>query len=207
MDDRTGYKLFIRDITDRPLNSEEGRRPYVNYNGLEVSTVRVMGAVVSRYDSEGFTILTIDDSTETVSVRTFGEDVERVRDIGVGDTVDVIGTLREYEGETYIMPRSLCRVEDPNWEVVRNLELLIRAKKTGVGVAEGRGVDVEEVVEEDLKPIVLRLIEKLDSGDGADYKTLLKESSLEDAQLDQALNDLLSDSDIYEPKIGRFKKV
>jgi RPA family protein len=207
VDERTAYKLFIRDIADRPLNSEEGRLSYIDYNGLDVSTVRVMGTLVSRYDSEGFTILTLDDSTETISVRAFGEDKGMLENFNVGETVDVIGPMREYEGENYILPRSVHRIEDPNWEIVRNLELMIRAKKTGVRLAESPGVDVEEVVEEDPKPLVINLIEKLDAGDGADYNALLKDSGLEDAQLDKTLNDLLSDSEIYEPKIGKFKKI
>ncbi|RMF90646.1 MAG: hypothetical protein D6733_03245 [Methanobacteriota archaeon] len=207
MDERTAYKLFISDIVERKIHSEEGRLPYIDYNGLQVSTVRVMGTVVSRHDSERYSIITIDDSTETISVRAFGEDMELLSKIAPGDTVDVIGALREYEGENYLLPIVVYRVSDPNWEVVRKLELHIRAKKTGVRLSETPGVYVEEVVEEDLKPLVLSLIERLDEGDGADYNTLLKDSGLEDTRLDETLNELLSNSEIYEPKIGRFKKV
>jgi RPA family protein len=206
MDDRTAYKLFIRDITDRTLNKTEERLSYIELNGVTVSTVRVMGVVVSRYDTEGYTILSLDDSTETISVRAFGEDKNIVSAVLVGDTVDVVGTLREYEEETYIVPRSVWRVEDPNWEVVRKLELLIRAKKSGLGFTEEEVLD-QEVEEPELKSIVLSLIEKLDTGSGADYNALLKDSGIEGSQVDETLNDLLKDGEIYEPKIGKFKKV
>ena len=206
MDERTAYKLFIRDISERTLNKEEGRLSYIEYNNTPVSTVRAMGVVVSRYDTEGYTILTLDDSTETVSVRAFGEDKRLLEAVALGVTVDVVGTLREYEGEVYIAPRSVWIVEDPNWEVARTLELLIRARKSGATVKKEEVLDVEEA-QEDLKPVVLGLIEKLDPGDGADYKSLLKQSGLEDAEFDQVLNDLLSNSDIYEPKIGKFKRI
>lgn len=207
MDDRTGYKLFIRDVAERALHRREDGRAYIDYDGHSLSTVRVMGVVVSKYDSEKFTIVTLDDSTETISVRAFGEDKGLLENVFVGATIDVIGALREYEEETYIAPRSVWLVEDPNWEVVRNLELLIRAKKSGVTTSVEEVLDEEAPQEEDLKPIVLALIEKLDAGDGADYNALLKDSGLEDTLLDRALNKLLSDSEIYEPKIGKFKKV
>ncbi len=104
MDERTAYKLFISDITERPLTIEEGKRPYIDYDGFKISTVRAMGTVVSRYDAENFTIFTIDDGTETISVRAFGEDKDRFTDLMVGDIVDVIGSLREYEVKTSISP-------------------------------------------------------------------------------------------------------
>lgn len=207
MDDRTGYKIFIRDIIDKTLIKEEEGSSYIEYNGLPIHTVRVMGVVVSRFDSERFSILTLDDSTETISIRAFGEDQLLFEDVSLGDSIDVIGSLREYEEETYVAPRSVWKIEDPNWEIVRNLELLVRAKKTGVGVSQEEVLDEEAEESSELKPVVLGMIEKLDEGDGVDYNTLLKESRLEDAVLDKILNELLSDSDIYEPKIGKFKKV
>ncbi len=207
MDDRTAFKVFVRDAVERALNKDEDNRSYIEYDGQQIFTVRVMGVVVSKYDSERFTILTLDDATETVSVRFFGEDKDMAANVSVGDTVDVIGTLREYEEETYIAPRIITEIEDLNWEVVRNLELLLRAKKAGIAVSQEEVLDTEEEQVSDLKPIVLSLIERLDEGDGADYNSILKESGLKDTELDPTLNDLLSNSDVYEPKIGKFKKV
>jgi hypothetical protein len=207
LDSRTAFKLFIRDVVERTLNKSEDGSSYLEYDGQSVFTLRVMGIVVSKYDSEKFTILTLDDSTETVSVRAFGEDKDLLQGISVGDSVDVIGSLREYEEETYIVPWRISIIEDPNWELVRNLELLIRAKKTGAGVPSVEVLDEGRSEEQDLKPVILALIDKLDTGGGADYNALLKDSGVEDNQLDQALNDLLSSSDIYEPKIGRFRRV
>jgi RPA family protein len=207
MDDRTAFKVFVRDAVERTLNKDEDNRSYIEYDGQQIFTVRVMGVAVSKYDSERFTILTLDDSTETVSVRFFGEDKDMAASVSVGDTVDVIGTLREYEDETYIAPRMITKIGHPNWEIVRNLELLLRAKKTGIAVPQEEVLDTEEEPKSDLKPIVLSLIERLDEGDGADYNSILKESGVKDTELDPTLNDLLSGSDIYEPKIGKFKKV
>jgi len=206
MDNRTAVKLFVRDVTDRSLNKEEGQLSYIDFEGSLVSTVRLMGVVVSKYETDRFTIITLDDATETISVRVFGEDIDLLTDVKVGQTFDVIGTLRDYEEETYIAPRIVKMIEDPNWEVVRSLELLIQAKRLGADVAHETLIDEEEE-STDLKPLVMEAIEKIDEGDGADYNSILRDSGLEDAQLDETLNSLLGDSEIYEPKIGKFKKI
>ncbi len=208
MDDRTAFKLFIRDVVERTLEKSEEGKSYIEYDDKQIFSVRLMGVVVSKYESERFTILTVDDSTETVSVRIFGDDRDRFEDVAVGDTVDVFGTLREYEEETYVAPWLIRPINDPNWEVVRSLELLLRAKKTGVAAPLEEVLDTEEEqVPADLKPAILELLSRLDEGDGADYNAVLKESGLSDNELDQTLNTLLSESEIYEPKIGKFKKV
>ncbi|GBE17591.1 hypothetical protein BMS3Abin16_00175 [archaeon BMS3Abin16] len=91
---------------------------------------------------------------------------------------------------------------------MRSLELLLRAKKTGVAAPLEEVLDtVEERSPADLKHAILELLNRLDEGDGADYNAVLKESGLSDNELDQTLNALLSESEIYEPKIGKFKKV
>ncbi len=208
MDDRTAFKLFIRDVVERTLEKSEEGKSYIEYDDKQIFSVRLMGVIVSKYESERFTILTVDDSTETVSVRIFGDDRDRFEDVAVGDTVDVFGTLREYEEETYVAPWLIRPINDPNWEVVRSLELLLRAKKTGVAAPLEEVLDTEEEqVPADLKPAILELLSRLDEGDGADYNIVLKESGLSDNELDQTLNTLLSESEIYEPKIGKFKKV
>jgi O6-methylguanine-DNA--protein-cysteine methyltransferase len=54
---------------------------------------------------------------------------------------------------------------------------------------------------------VLKLVEKLDTGEGADYDQLLKQSGFPEAQLDAAVNELLESGVCFEPKAGRIKKL
>jgi hypothetical protein len=68
--------------------------------------------------------LRLDDGTETIRVKAWRQDVPTIAGIKVGDLIDVIGRVREYEGEIYLTPEVLARVEDPNWELVRELEIL-----------------------------------------------------------------------------------
>lgn len=212
----TATKLRVRDLIDTSLKED-------------VSRVRVLGTVVSRYVGEDrkYGSITLDDATETILVKTFGEELALLEGIKPGDIVDVVGKVKEYGGERYISPESIWRIRDPNWELVRKLELLmkekrLREKASQVEVPPSHGIPPQgmeapavEVVEEtaegeeerDPKEMVLELVERLGDKDGIKYVTLLEESGLAEEKLESVLNELMGEGEIYEPKIGRFKRV
>jgi len=64
-----------------------------------------------------------------------------------------------------------------------------------------------EEKKEDYKPFVLETLEKLDKGEGIEFKVLLKESKLPENVFEEAVNELLSDGTCYEPSPGVMKKV
>lgn len=207
MDNRRAFKMQIRDVIERPISRMDDGPYFIEYDGSEITTVRVMGVVVSEYEAERYNILTIDDSTETISVRMFEEDKSMAEDIRTGDTVDVVATLRSYEDETYLQPCVITKITDPNWELVRRLELTIQGKKGGSKSMMEEVVREEEVLEDDLKTLLKDVIIRLDEGDGAQYNSIVKESGLGEEVVEKILNELLGESEIYEPKIGKFKKV
>jgi predicted transcriptional regulator len=163
----------------------------------QISRVRVLGTVVSKFISDDgkFGSVTLDDGTDTISLRVFGEDVKLIKEIDTGDIVDAVGRVREYEGEKYVSLESVWKIEDPNWELVRKLELVLKASK------------LAQKEKPDPKGIVLDLIEKSDQGKGVKYVTLLDESGLNEDTLEGVLKELMNEGEIYEPKIGRFKRV
>jgi RPA family protein len=173
-----------------------------------VSRARVMGTVVSKFvsDDRKYGALTIDDGSGAIHCRAFRESVELLLRVKVGDLVDVIGRVKEYDGERYLNLETLWVVGNPNWEIVRRLELLKRR-------APARRVEVEKVAEEpegreeDPKLFVLNLIESMDEGEGVKYLDLLRESGLDEERLEDLLNELMREGEIYEPKIGRFRRV
>jgi RPA family protein len=182
----------------------------------ELSRVRVLATVVDKFvsDTGSFGSLTLDDGSDTVQARVFREDLEKIGAIRPGDLVDLIGRVREYNGENYIALETAARVEDPNWELVRKLELYMRPEG-GVVVAAAEAQEEnasgplveEESISEDKSILVLNLLEELDEGDGVGYGELLSKGSLSETELEDILGDLMGSGDIYEPKIGRFKKV
>lgn len=222
----TASKVCIKDMVDgKFIKTEQRWEPNIVITPLneKISRVRLMATVVSRFVSEDqkYASLTLDDASDTITVRVFRDDIELLQEIKPGDIVDVVGKIKEYNEEKYISPESIRKIEDPNWELVRKLELLLKESRLGgIKVAaetepkaaeQPASVATEEVVEEtateDPKLVILNLIEELDEGEGVKYVTLLSESKLEEEKLESILNELMTDGEVYEPKIGRFKRV
>jgi RPA family protein len=80
------------------------------------------------------------------------------------------------------------------------------------GILEAQEI-VEETVEEknvsasDVKNKILKIIETLDNGGGADYQDILIKSGLTEKDIDIAIQDLLESGVCYEPHPGKIKKI
>ncbi|HDQ59988.1 MAG TPA: hypothetical protein ENN30_02230 [Candidatus Woesearchaeota archaeon] len=126
----TAYKIEIKDIV-RGNYSNDG---YVKYGELEVSRARVLGSVVSQMVSEDkkYGFFVIDDGTETIRIKSFEDSLALIEKTKIGDIVDVIGRLKKYNEELYIIPEAVQIITDPNWIVLRKLE--IKKQKDELGI-------------------------------------------------------------------------
>ena len=109
-------------VTDNPLEPNFLTTPF----GEQIHRTRVMGTIVSKYVSEdsNYVSLTIDDTTGTIRVKGWREDALTLQEYKVGEVVEVLGEVREYRGEVYLMPELVVRVDDPHKELLRELELM-----------------------------------------------------------------------------------
>ncbi|MEM5804692.1 MAG: OB-fold nucleic acid binding domain-containing protein [Candidatus Aenigmatarchaeota archaeon] len=91
--------------------------------GRRLSRVMVLGLVVDKFLSEdgNYATITLDDGTETMRCKVF-VNTKMFDRINPGDLVSVMGKVREYNGEIYIVPESV-RKEEANMETLRMLEL------------------------------------------------------------------------------------
>jgi len=91
--------------------------------GRRLSRIRVLGLIVDKFISpdERYATITLDDSTDTIRCKAF-VNTKIFDGFGEGDLVNVFGKLREYNGEVYIIPEIIKKV-DPNLETLRILEL------------------------------------------------------------------------------------
>lgn len=132
----TAYKLKIEDIVHgeykRSMDGAEPSLLLTPWND-EVTRVRVMGTIVDKFirDDKSYATLRLDDGSGTIRLRAWGKDVPRLDCFKVGDIIDVIGRVREFEGEIYVATELLVPVEDPNWELVRELEI-IQSRKSAL---------------------------------------------------------------------------
>lgn len=233
------YKLKIEDLVrGQYIRSIEGAEPshLLTPWGQRVTRARVMGTVVDKFvrEDQSYAVLRLDDGSETISVRAWREGVPELNRLNVGSTVDVIGRVREFEGEVYLVPELILPVDDPNWELVRELEIVesrrealargVRPKgipAMGLEPAQlkielpkptpitGLALEEEEPplpeVPDEIKKRIILALEKLDRGNGATPAEVSVELNLPQAQVEDAIRVILLEGDIFEPFAGRFK--
>jgi RPA family protein len=122
-------KTRIKQITAGRYVAAEGMNPgYVlNPYGMRLSRVRISATVVDKFVAESgkFASLTLDDGTDTIRVKAFSS-LSMFEKIGVGSEIDVIGKLKEYQGEVYVTPEIITQIEDPNFSLMRELEIRVQ---------------------------------------------------------------------------------
>ena len=209
---QVAYKLWINDIITSDYIKQEGWNPnYIEFKDKKVSRVNLVATVVSKYLSENgnYGAVTLDDGTETIRVKAFGPEVSKVADIKVGDIVQFIGKIKEYQEEKYLTSEVLRRVDDPNWILVRKIEL----KKPKISLSSIPKPKVPEKVaerklqedDESISKNISDLIRKLDAGEGAQVEEVMEKSGMEPDDAKNIIIGLLKAGDVYEPKKGKLK--
>jgi hypothetical protein len=215
------YKVRISEILGGSYVKEEGWQP--NYilmgDGRKISRINLIAAVISLQREDSTSSVIVDDGTGEILLRSF-EGFLELKEITVGDVVNIIGKPREFGQEKYILPEVMKRLQNPGWIGVRNLELsgpshnADNAKVIKAPVQEIRAEErvVEEVVDgaksigpEKITPFqrIYSLIKELDSGEGADMSEVAKKSGLSNAE--EILAELLKEGEIFEIRRGRVK--
>jgi RPA family protein len=226
-------KVRISDIVDGKFfygSREEMKPSYVITNlGMKVSRVNIVGTVIDKFVSEdkNYTFLTLDDGTESIRVKSFGEKVSLTEGVEKGDLVLVIGKVREYNGERYINLELLKKV-DVNYETLRKLEIAEELKRWAEFTEKVRK-DLKEISEEevkrkyklddeeleviresklsDYKQKMLEILEKLDEGDGVEISKLFEVISLPETMVEKVLDELISEGLVYQPTPSKIKKI
>jgi hypothetical protein len=208
MERMTAKKVTISELSGGQWNRMEGFEPsfILTASGEKVSRARVLATVVAKFVSEdgNFASITLDDSTDTIRAKAFKE-VRILEAPMVGEMVDVIAKVREYNGEVYLMPEVVRKVSDPNEETLRRMELLGRPAQAGAGpqlqeAGAGPGKDMAEVRKE-----LLGIMESHKGG--IPYSELVEKSSHPENVVEAAVNELLAEGVCYEPTPGKIKKI
>ncbi len=201
------FKLEIKNIID----SECSENNSIIINEKKIKRVKIMASVVSKIigDDENYGFLVVDDGTETMRVRCFEDNLNLIKDIKLGDIIDVIGRLREYEGEIYVIPETVLKIQNPNHLVLRKLELLKQKSKMkkDEGNEENELKVTEEKIEdsnENFRDEMIKLIKTMDNDEGVEISKI-KEKLNKDSEVDEMIKDLLNESEIFEPIPGKIK--
>ena len=195
---QVAYKVNISDILNCNFIKDELSAGYIKVNGVNVSRVNIIATVVYKPEETNFNAIVVDDGTGRISLRSF-ENNDVFSKIDVGDTSLIIGKIREYTNEKYVVPEIVKKINNFEWLNVRKLELV------GKTVADNAKI-TDSVVEEiavGSNEEVYSLIKSLDTGDGISIEEVIKKSSNKEAE--KVINRLLENGDVFEIKPGKLK--
>ncbi len=90
----------------------------------EINRINLIANVIDKFKSEekNYASLTLDDGTGQIRVKAFSDNTKLIDSIQSGDTILVIGTLRYFNNELYILPEIIKHL-DARWLLARKLEL------------------------------------------------------------------------------------
>jgi len=232
-------KIRIMDIVEGRFfpGEKEGMKPsyLITPFGRKVSRVNVLATITNKFisEDESYVLLTIDDGTASIKAKAFRDVVNLVKNLDIGDMAVFIGKIREWNGDLYINIEVARKIEDPNYEIYRKLELIkeilpykrmvielenmrekmseeefLREAKKKFGLEE----DVIRVLlekkkeeEKDYKSEVLKVLKELDRGEGVDVISLFEIMKLPAQTLDAILTELMSEGKIEEIEAGKIR--
>ena len=121
------HKLWLNDLRENNfvVTTGEFESNYILLNDKKISRINVIANVVNKFQNEDkiYVTITIDDSSAQIRLKTWREDTRILDNINIGDIVLVIGKIKRYNDEVYILPEIVKKVS-PNEELLRKLELI-----------------------------------------------------------------------------------
>ena len=196
----TAYKLRLNDILRGAQIFEEvekgnKRLKFIELGDKKILRVNVIANVIEKYESEGerrFASITLDDGSGQIRARVFGEDIKKFTDLIQGDTLLVIGVLRFFNNEIYILPE-LIKKQDPRYLLVRKLE--IEKSYSSDSIKPKQEIKA-------LRDELIQLIRNAEQKEGIDKEDIIMTIKAQPELIVQEIQKLLEEGIIYEPRPG-----
>ena len=201
----TAHKIRIGDLLKatpmfEPTESLNKRLNFVELGTKQMRRVNIIANVIDKFKSEGeriFATLTLDDGSGQIRVRLFGEETNKFDNLIQGDTLLVIGLLRSYNEELYILPE-IIKKQDPRYLLVRKLEIEKSFPKPATPEQK------QEV--RALRDDIIEKIKGAEKNQGIDKEQLVMElKTVQPELITQEIQKLIEDGMVYEPKPGRVR--
>jgi len=192
----TAYKLRIGDILAGKQILEGDKFNFLELGDKQIIKVNVVANVIDKFESEGekkYLSFTLDDASGQLRVKVFGDDVDKFKKIEQGQTVMVIGRLRYFNNELYILPE-IIKPQDPRYLLVRKLEIE-NSKPSQVNKEEVKAV----------KDQIIEMLKRAEENGGIDTDKLIMEIKASPDLINQEIQKLLEEGLAYEPRPGKIR--
>jgi len=191
----TAFKVRIGDILKGKPMTDEGKFLFLELGDKKISRVNVYANCVDKFVSDGekkYASLTIDDASGQIRLKAFGDDIAILKDIILGDTLQIIGNVREWNSELYIIPEVAKKV-DPRWLLVRKLEIQNSRK------------DIPTSESSPIKDQITQKIKDAEPEGGIDIDTIIMDTEASPDLINGEIKKLLEEGIVYEPRPGRLR--
>jgi len=189
------YKIRIGDILKgRPVSSE-GKFLFLEIADKKIVRVNLIANCVDKYiqdNEKKYASLTVDDASGQIRLKAFGDDIEEFKKVTQGDTLRIIGNIREWNGELYMIPEVLKKM-DPRWLLVRKLE--IQNQKKGIAPSS----------DSPLRDIILQKIKDSEPEGGIEADNIIMDVEASPDDINSQIKKLLEEGLIYEPRPGKLR--
>lgn len=124
------YKMRVIDLVNGKLKKDEMGGVFLSTPFGESKEARILGTIIDSYRNNENTYgsFTIDDGTATTRIKAWSEKIDLLEKFKVGEIIDIIGRVGEYQDEIYITPEIIIPAT-PNYWLYRELELSKRIKE------------------------------------------------------------------------------
>lgn len=201
------YKVTIENLKKYPYHQQEGWLPnYVYFQNKKISRVNIIGVVILKPISDQQNMIVVDDGTDQIEVRTFENDFN-FNQFEIGGIVNIIGRIREFSNNRYIVPEIIKKTNDFKMLELRKKELKVEELKFKKFKIEETPAKVEEeIIEDKVLPVyekIINEIKKLDKGDGASIQEVLINTNL--IKREEVITELFQKGGIFEISPGKVK--
>jgi len=209
---QTAYKVWISDLIKGEYHREVGEwEPnYVLIHGIKISRVNIIANVVDKYSSSDYSYLDLDDGSDKIRAKSWGEDVGLIKDVRLGALVLVIGRVKEFNGENYLIPEIVKEIHNLNWAKLRRMELaqlygnaIIKDEKM---IVEDQS-KVENTFEDVTQTARKKILQIIGSMDEISYDVLVSKSELDHKEVERIIKELIKEGEVYMPRPNYLRSI
>ena len=199
------YKIWISNILNDKFVKQEGWDPnFIEVNGYKVARVNIIANVIGKYQADNYSSIVLDDGSSAIRVKAWGDDIKKLESVNIGDIILIIARPKEFNNERYLIPEVVKKIKDPNWELLRKIELLKEFGKLEINEIKH---EEENTVILGEKQKILNIIEKHDKGEGVKIEDIVYISSMNEDDVLKTIKELLQWGEVYENKPNHVKVI
>lgn len=194
------YKFRIGDVLlGKPIMDGE-KFSFLELGDKKIVRVNIIGNIVDKYESEGerkYIFFTLDDGSGQIKLKCFSEEVNKFKEVNQGETVLVIGVLRNFNNEVYISPE-IIKEQDTKYLLLRKLE-----------IEKEKSKNTKPLVKEQITAIkdkILDIIKGSEKDGGIEMDTIIMDlREVSPDVINQEIKSLLEEGIIFEPRPGKIR--